>query len=64
MKTVPGAQLERIAYTLQEAAAVTGLSRATLYRNIALKKLEVRKVGRRTIVTPQALRAMIESEAA
>lgn len=64
MTNTPNAPLERIAYTLQEASVVTGLSRATLYRNIALKKLEVRKVGRRTIVTPQALRALIESEAA
>lgn len=49
------APLERLAYTVVEAAKVTGLSMQTLYKNAREDKLKLKKVGRRTFVTREEL---------
>jgi excisionase family DNA binding protein len=48
---VPGrAALRRVALSPEEAAAVLGVSRASLYRALARGELPRRKGGRRTLV--------------
>lgn len=61
MQNVP---LERLSYSIQEASAISGLSRATIYRLIGSNRLTVRKIGRRTVVPAAAMRSLIEGEAA
>ena len=50
---------ERLAYSLDEAAAITGLSRDLLYDQIRAGKLAYLKVGRRRIITRQHLEAFL-----
>jgi excisionase family DNA binding protein len=52
-----------IAYRVNDAATVSGLSRATLYRLIKEGKLRSRIVAGRRLITPAALRELF-SEAA
>jgi len=49
------APLERLAYTVNEAAQVTGFSIQTLYKKAREEKLKLKKVGRRTFVTREEL---------
>lgn len=51
--------LERRALSIREAARTCGLSRATIYRLIAAKKLATLKIGSRRLVTPGALDALL-----
>ena len=51
----------RIALTLVEAAAASGLSRASIYREIGARRLKVVKIGRRTLVRPADLEAWINA---
>lgn len=55
--------LPRIGYTIREAATVSSLGRSTLYEHINAGRLRVTRVGGRTIVPAEALRALIEGEA-
>ena len=48
---------ERLAYSVDEAAALTGLSRELLYDQMRAGKLAYLKVGRRRIITRQHLEA-------
>ena len=50
---------ERLAYSLDEAAALTGLSRELLYDQMRAGKLSYIKVGRRRIITRQHLEAFL-----
>jgi len=50
---------ERLAYSLDEAAAITGLSRDLLYDQMRAGKLAYLKVGRRRIITRQHLEAFL-----
>ncbi|MDJ0391360.1 helix-turn-helix domain-containing protein [Roseomonas sp. E05] len=50
---------EPITYTVNDAAAVSGLSRATLYRLAADGRLRLVKVGSRTLVDATSLRALL-----
>jgi excisionase family DNA binding protein len=49
----------RRAHTILETCALTGLGRDTVYAAIRNGKLLARKVGRRTIVTDDDLRAFL-----
>ena len=49
---------ERLAYSIDEAAAITGLSR-DLYDQMRAGKLAYLKVGRRRIITRQHLEAFL-----
>ncbi len=52
-----------LTYTLNAAAAASGLSRSTLYRHAAAGRLRLVKVGGRTLVDAGSLRALVEVEA-
>jgi excisionase family DNA binding protein len=50
---------ERISCTVDEACSATGLGRAKLYEEIAAGRVEVRKVGRRTLVLVPSLERLV-----
>jgi excisionase family DNA binding protein len=50
---------ERLAYSVDEAAALKGLSRELLYDQMRAGKLAYVKVGRRRIITRQHLEAFL-----
>jgi excisionase family DNA binding protein len=50
---------ERLDYSVDEAAAITGLSRDLLYDQMRTGKLAYLKVGRRRIITRQHLEAFL-----
>jgi excisionase family DNA binding protein len=53
----------RLAYSVDEAAAITGLSRDLLYDQMRTGKLAYLKIGRRRIITRQHLEAFLAREA-
>ena len=55
--------LERVAYSVDEAAAITGLSRDLLYDQMRTGKLAYLKIGRRRIITRQHLDAFLVGNA-
>jgi len=57
-----GQPVERLAYSVNEAAAITGLSRDLLYDQMRAGNLAYRKVGRRRIITRQYLEAFLACE--
>jgi excisionase family DNA binding protein len=58
-----GQPFERLAYSVNEVVAITGLSRDLLYDQMRTGKLAYRKVGRRRIITRQHLEAFLTHEA-
>ena len=57
-----GQPAERLAYSVCEAATMTGLSRDLLYDQMRAGKLAYLKVGRRRIITRQHLEAFLTQE--
>jgi hypothetical protein len=58
--SIPPIQLsELLTLTLQRAAAVTGISIATLCRHAKLGRLDLIKVGSRTLVEARSLEALL-----
>ena len=56
---------DKIAYTINEAMAAIGIGRTFLYRLGNEGRLDLRKVGGRTLITAASLHRLIEqSEAA
>jgi excisionase family DNA binding protein len=53
-----------LAVTIQEAMRLLGVGRTTLYGLVAAKKLKLKKIGRRSLITFVSLRELIEEEAA
>lgn len=53
--------MERLAYSIEEAAAVSGVGRTRLYQAIAAGRLRARKNGRATIVLTEDLAAFLRS---
>lgn len=51
----PGLPAERLAYSVDEAARLTGLSRDLLYDQMRQGNLDYLKVGRRRLITRQHL---------
>ena len=51
----PGPAAERLAYSVDEAARLTGLSRDLLYDEMRRGNLPYKKVGRRRVITRQHL---------
>lgn len=49
-----------LAYSIADACKITSIGRTRLYALIAEGRLEVRKIGRRTIIPAASLRALIE----
>jgi excisionase family DNA binding protein len=62
---IDGASLltDRLAYSVAEAALITGLSRDLLYDQMRTGKLPYLKVGRRRIITRHHLEAFLITEA-
>ena len=58
-KTTPDGSDERLAYSVDEAAQITGLSRDLLYDQMRTGRLAYLKVGRRRIITRQHLEAFL-----
>jgi excisionase family DNA binding protein len=54
---------DRLAYSVEEAAQVTGLSRDLLYDEMRAGRLVYLKVGRRRIITRQHLEAFLAQAA-
>ena len=61
--TASKSALEPLAYSINDACRVSSLGRTRLYELIAEGRLEVRKIGNRTIVPAESLRALIAGEA-
>ena len=49
-----------LAYTIDEAVKITSISRSKLYIEIKSGRLQIRKVGRRTIIPPQFLQEWLD----
>ena len=58
-KITPGHLAARLAYSVDEAAQITGLSRDLLYDQMRTGQLGYIKVGRRRIITRQHLEAFL-----
>lgn len=52
---------ERLAYSVREFAAASGLSRSRLYEAMAAGQLQARKFGGRTIILDADARAFLEA---
>lgn len=51
---------QKIAYTVPEALAAIGIGRTNLYKLAGEGKLDLRKVGGRTLVTAASLNRLVE----
>jgi excisionase family DNA binding protein len=56
----PGPPAERLAYSVDEAARLTGLSRDLLYDEMRRGHLDYVKVGRRRLITRQHLEQFLD----
>jgi len=54
--------LAPLAYSVSEACKVSSIGRTYLYQLINEGRLEVRKIGKRTLITARSLRALIEGK--
>lgn len=55
--------LEPLAYSVADAIRVSSIGRTRLYQLINEGKLEVRKIGKRTLIPAASLRRLIDGEA-
>jgi excisionase family DNA binding protein len=62
-EVVPRQLAERLAYSVDEVAQITGLSRDLLYDQMRTGRLSYTKVGRRRIITRQHLEAFLAEAA-
>ena len=53
---------EPLAYSVDDACRVSSLGKTKLYELINEGRLQVRKVGKRTLISAASLRALIEGE--
>ena len=53
---------DKLGYSIKEAMRASSLGRTTLYSHIAAGRLKVVRVGGRTIVPADALRALVAGE--
>lgn len=53
-----------LAYSIADACRVTSIGRTRLYELIGEGRITTRKIGRRTLIPADALRAFVEGEAA
>lgn len=54
---------ERLALRVKDAAAVSGLSRSTLYKLLGQKKLRTVKVGGRRLILRESLEVLLRTGA-
>jgi excisionase family DNA binding protein len=62
-EAIPDRRIEPLAYTVEEAAEATRLSRDLLYGEMRAGRLAYLKVGRRRIITRQHLDAFLTRRA-
>ena len=60
MTSIARAPSPRLAYRIDEAAELVGISRDTIYKLIATGKLKTVKIGRCRVVTAKVLNAVLE----
>jgi excisionase family DNA binding protein len=53
----------KIAYSIREACRASSLGRTTLYSHIAAGRLLARRIGGRTVIPADSLRALIAGDA-
>lgn len=54
--------IPKIAYSIREASQATSLGRTTLYNYIASGRLKAIRVGGRTVILAESLKALIGGE--
>ena len=54
---------EPLAYSVADACRVSTIGKTRLYQLIAEGKLDVRKIGKRTLIPAASLRRLIDGEA-
>lgn len=52
---------QKLAYTIAEACHAVGIGRTKLYELIGKGRVETRKIGARTVIPAESLRALIGS---
>ena len=55
--------MERLAYSINETAKALSLGRTSIYSLINEGKLDVFKLGRRTLIKVESIRRLIEAQA-
>jgi excisionase family DNA binding protein len=50
---------QALAYSIPDAARVCGLGRTTVYKLVSEGRLELRKVGTRSLITAASLRSLV-----
>ena len=63
MQTIT-AEPPRLCYSIKESMQATSLRKSTIYNHIAAGRLKVVRVGRRTLIPVESLRALVAGEAA
>lgn len=53
----------KIAYSINEACAASSLGRTTIYAHIVAGRLKAVRIGGRTVIPAESLRALINGEA-
>lgn len=53
----------KIAYSIREACEASSLGRTTIYSHIAAGRLTAKRIGGRTVILADSLRALIDGEA-
>ena len=54
--------MEAIAISISEAASILGVGRTSIYNLIREGRLEVFKLGRRTLIKTASIRRLVEAE--
>lgn len=54
---------EPLAYSVADACKVSSIGKTSLYALIAEGRLEIRKIGKRTLIPAASLRRLIDGEA-
>lgn len=54
---------EPLAYSIADAVRVSSIGKTRIYQLISEGRLEVRKIGKRTLIPAASLRALIEAGA-
>lgn len=49
----------KVAYSIKEACAASSLGRTTIYGHIAAGRLRVTRIGGRTVIPAESLRALV-----
>jgi excisionase family DNA binding protein len=53
--------MERLAYSISDTAEALSIGRTTVYVLINTRRLEAFKLGRRTLVTAESIRRLVEA---